>query len=86
MGLPAPAPVLVKANTLVLADTQGFHCRGEALDGRERSAIYVFMRTNPFNPVPGFRSRAWRRLELWLFKRWSGRRAAGQPPAPSGPR
>jgi hypothetical protein len=71
MGLPDPVAVTVKANTLVLADTVGFHCRGEAQDSRPRRAIYVYMRTNPFNPAPGLRSDAWRRLELWVFKRWS---------------
>ena len=73
MGLPEPVAVTVKANTLVLADTVGFHRRGEAQDSRPRRAIYVYMRTNPFNPILGFRSNAWRRLELAVFKRWSGR-------------
>ena len=73
MGLPQPVPVTVAANTLVLADTVGFHRRGEPTDGRPRRAIYVYMRTNPFNPVLGFRSDAWRRLELYVFKRWSKR-------------
>ena len=73
MGLPDPVAVTVPANTLVLADTVGFHCRGQAQDGRPRRAIYVYMRTNPFNPVLGFRSEAWRKLELWVFKRWSRR-------------
>ncbi len=71
MGLPAPTAVTVRANTLVLADTSGFHRRGQAMDGRARPAIYIFMRTNPFNPILGFRSRAFRRLELMAFKRWS---------------
>ncbi len=70
MGLPEPVALSVPANTLVLADTVGFHRRGEAQDGRPRRAIYIFMRTNPFNPVLGFRSNAWRRLELFAFKRW----------------
>jgi len=73
MGLPAPVAVAVPANTLVLADTVGFHCRGEAQDSRPRRAIYIFMRTNPFNPVLGFRSGVWRRMELYLFKSWSRR-------------
>ena len=73
MGLPQPVPVTVKANTLVLADTVGFHRRGEAQDSRPRRAIYIFMRTNPFNPILGFRSDAWRKLELWVFKRWDRR-------------
>lgn len=72
IGLPDPVPVVARANTLVLADTSGFHRRGEAQDGRDRRAIYLFMRTNPFNPIPGFRSRLWRSLELMVFKHWSG--------------
>jgi|WetSurMetagenome_2_1015567.scaffolds.fasta_scaffold177320_2 hypothetical protein len=68
MGLPEPKPVLVKANTLVLADTGGFHRRGEAKVGRPRRAIYVWMRSNPYNPILGFRSRAWRRMELAVTK------------------
>jgi hypothetical protein len=74
MGLPQPVPVTVKANTLVLADTVGFHRRGEAQDDGARRAIYVFMRTNPFNPVLGFRSNAWRKLELYVFNRWKRRK------------
>jgi hypothetical protein len=73
MGLGPPVAVTVPANTLVLADTVGFHRRGEAQDSRPRRAIYIYMRTNPFNPLLGFRSNAWRRLELWAFKTWSGR-------------
>ncbi len=73
MGLAAPVAVTVPANTLVLADTVGFHRRGEAQDSTPRRAIYIYMRTNPFNPILGFRSNAWRRLELWAFKRWSKR-------------
>ncbi len=73
MGLPPPVSLAVPANTLVLADTVGFHRRGEARDTAPRRAIYVFMRTNPFNPVLGFRSNAWRKLELWAFKKWRGR-------------
>jgi ectoine hydroxylase-related dioxygenase (phytanoyl-CoA dioxygenase family) len=73
MGLPEPAAVTVRANTLVLADTSGFHCRGQATDDRPRTAIYVFMRTNPFNPILGFRSRAVRRLEDAVIQRFAGR-------------
>jgi len=69
MGLPDPVAVTARANTLVLADTAGFHRRGQAQDGRARTALYFFMRTNPFNPIPGFRSRAWRRMELAVLRR-----------------
>lgn len=68
MGLPDPAPIVAAANTLVLADTVGFHRRGEAKDGRTRRAIYIWMRANPYNPVPGFRLRAWRKMELAITK------------------
>jgi hypothetical protein len=78
MGLPEPRPVLVKANTLVLADTGGFHRRGEASDGRPRRAIYVWMRSNPYNPILGFRSRAWRRMELAITKSSRRKRAPSE--------
>ncbi len=68
MGLPPALPIVAPANTLVLADTMGFHRRGEAQDDRARRAIYFWMRTNPFNPVLGFRSNTWRKLELTVFK------------------
>lgn len=68
MGLPEPAPIMAAANTLVLADTVGFHRRGEAQDGRTRRAIYIWMRANPYNPVPGFRLQAWRKMELAITK------------------
>jgi len=73
MGLPEPVTVTARANTLVLADTSGFHCRGQAADARPRTAVYVFMRTNPFNPIPGFRSRTVRRLEDALIRRFAAR-------------
>ncbi len=69
MGLPEPVALAVAANTLILADTSGFHRRGEAMDERPRRAVYFWMRTNPFNPVLGFRSKTWRRLEQAVFKR-----------------
>ncbi len=69
MDLPQPLALAVPANTLILADTGGFHRRGEAMDGRPRRAVYFWMRTNPFNPVLGFRSQTWRRIELMVFRR-----------------
>lgn len=78
MGYGQAVAASVPANTLVLADTVGFHSRGEALSPAPRRAIYLIMRTNPFNPILGFRSGAWRRLELRLFKIW-GAGASGKP-------
>jgi hypothetical protein len=80
LGLPEPMKFAVPANTLVLADTAGFHRRGQTLDGSERMAVYIFMRTNPFNPILGFRSRAWRKMELMALRMSRGRRA--QTPSP----
>jgi len=48
LGLKAPHLFTVPENTLVMADTFGFHCRGAALAGAERLAIYGNMRPWPF--------------------------------------
>jgi hypothetical protein len=66
MGLPAPVAFTVPANTLVIANTHGFHCRG-AVDGKcSRLEIYASSRTNPFNPFPGLGTRAFQRAENWV--------------------
>jgi hypothetical protein len=51
MGLPAPTPFAVRANTLLMADTRGFHRRGHASAGSRRLAIYAGLRPSPFSPV-----------------------------------
>lgn len=38
----------VKANTLVIADIRGFHCRGLGVEGQERLSIYANIRPSPF--------------------------------------
>lgn len=48
MGLPEPTVMTAKANTLVIADTHGFHRRGDAAEGAERLSIYGGMRRTPF--------------------------------------
>jgi hypothetical protein len=53
LGLPPPLAVAVPRNTLVIADTHGFHCRGPAQAGAERLELFAISRTNPFNPLPG---------------------------------
>jgi hypothetical protein len=50
LGYPAPSPLAVAANTVVIADTNGFHRRGHAEEGAERFAIYAAMRRSPFIP------------------------------------
>ncbi|MEO5714728.1 MAG: phytanoyl-CoA dioxygenase family protein [Luteolibacter sp.] len=57
LGLAEPVALLVKKNTLIIADTMGFHKRGSADAGQQRLAIWVNSRVNPFNPFPGFHSR-----------------------------
>lgn len=53
MGLPSPEGLCAKAGTLVIANTNGFHGRGQAEPGRSRLEIWAYGRPNPFNPLPG---------------------------------
>ncbi|MBX2885808.1 MAG: phytanoyl-CoA dioxygenase family protein [Granulosicoccus sp.] len=43
----------VNANTLVIANTHGFHCRGNASERSTRTELWTISRSNPFNPLPG---------------------------------
>ena len=54
MGMPAPSLFKVPANTLVIADTHGFHRRGAASEKSSRLEIWAYSRANPFNPLIGF--------------------------------
>lgn len=47
-----PSALSVRANTLVIANTYGFHCRGNATSNQPRLSIWMQMRDNPFNPIP----------------------------------
>lgn len=81
LGLPGPKALAVKRNTLVVANTCGFHCRGAAKAGMDRLEIWSFSRTNPFNPFPGIGSKLASKLEhraakaLW---RWRDKQAAAK--------
>jgi hypothetical protein len=89
LGLPAPRALEVPANTLVIADTCGIHCRGGAAPGARRLAIWAYGRTNPFNPWPGvvpsivdrwelaLTRRRWRRLDRAAERR--GQRSSWHP-------
>ncbi len=59
----------VPANTLVMADTFGFHRRGDAAPGSSRLAIYAYSRSNPFNPFPGILPKVRSRIEQHFTKR-----------------
>lgn len=54
LGLPAPRRLAVPANTLVVADTFGFHARGEAAKASTRVEIWAYGRRNPYLPWAGF--------------------------------
>lgn len=53
MGLPDPKRITVKANTLVIADTFGFHARTPSQRPTCRVEIYASLRRNPFRPWNG---------------------------------
>jgi hypothetical protein len=62
LGLPAPRAFHVPKNTLVIANTNGFHRRGAASEVSSRMEIWAYSRTNPFNPLPGFGFKWYTRL------------------------
>jgi len=85
MNLPPADKLELPANTLVVADTVGFHARGEASHPGERVEIWSYSRRNPFLPwlggdllsLPGIAERRigwlWAirdRLEPWLGQPW----------------
>lgn len=53
LGLPPPRRFTVPANTLVVADTSGFHARCPSLIPSNRVEIYASLRRNPFLPWLG---------------------------------
>jgi hypothetical protein len=76
LGLPQPKAVAVRANTLVVADTFGFHSRGTSDDPSMRVEIWAYGRQSPF--IPWTSSALWRtrqiaRLRAGLFWWWGDR-------------
>ena len=53
LGLPPPQAITVPANTLVVADTFGFHARGSSKAPTHRVEIWAIGRRNPFLPWIG---------------------------------
>jgi Phytanoyl-CoA dioxygenase (PhyH) len=53
LGLPAPRAISAPANSLVVADTFGFHARGTSAAPTTRVEIWAFGRRNPFLPWTG---------------------------------
>ncbi len=76
LGLSEPRALSVRANTLIVADTMGFHARGLATRPAARVEIWAYGRRNPFLPWlggdpagwPGIQGRAvplyWRMRDL----------------------
>lgn len=54
LGLPEPRAFAVPANTLIVADTSGFHARGLSARPSTRIEIWSYGRRNPFLPWAGF--------------------------------
>lgn len=76
LGYQQPYKVVVPANTLVIADTYGFHARTVSQKATTRIAMHGYLRRNPFIPwtgldvtsLPGIDGR---QLELFLrFTDW----------------
>ena len=82
LGLPPPTAFVVPANTLVVADTFGFHARGPSNGRSTRIELFAYSRRNPFLPFTGLDpwslpGLAERRVPLlWLthdiYRRWIG--------------
>jgi hypothetical protein len=53
LGLPRPTAYAVPANTLVVADTFGFHARAPATGPSTRLELWAYGRRNPFRPLAG---------------------------------
>jgi hypothetical protein len=54
LGLPSPKAFDVPANTLVVADTVGFHARSVSSRPSVRIELWAYARRNPFLPWTGF--------------------------------
>jgi hypothetical protein len=89
LGLPQPIAFAVKANTLVVADTGGFHARGPSVRPSTRVEIWAYGRRNPYLPwtgldIGGLPGLAERRVPLYWAMRDRLRRWIGQPWADVG--
>jgi hypothetical protein len=54
LGYKSPVSFAVPANTLIVADTVGFHARGPSVRPSTRIEIWAYGRRNPFLPWLGF--------------------------------
>ncbi|KMO29323.1 phytanoyl-CoA dioxygenase [Methylobacterium variabile] len=83
LGYGRPVRVAVPGNTLVIADTFGFHARAPSLRASTRVTVHTYIRRNPFLPwtgldpkaLPGLRGRE---LSLYLGLQDAKRRLTGR--------
>ncbi|GJD65420.1 phytanoyl-CoA dioxygenase family protein [Methylobacterium frigidaeris] len=83
LGYGPPVRVAVPGNTLVIADTFGFHARAPSLRASTRVTVHTYIRRNPFLPwtgldpkgLPGLRGRE---LALYLGLQDIQRRLTGR--------
>jgi hypothetical protein len=71
LGLPEPRIFAVPANTLIVADTFGFHARGPSAGRSVRVEIWAYGRRSPFVPWPAFdlwSGAALARRSLWGWR------------------
>lgn len=66
LGLGPARALAVPANTLVVADTYGFHARGPSAGPTQRVEVWAYGRRNPFLP--------WAGLDLWQVEALGQRR------------
>jgi Phytanoyl-CoA dioxygenase (PhyH) len=69
LGLPPPRVFAVPANTMVVADTFGFHARGPSVGRSLRVEVWAYGRRSPFVP--------WSALDLWTGAGLARRSLAG---------
>jgi len=62
LGLPPPTRFCVPANTLVIADTCGFHARAASREPAVRVELWAYCRRNPFIPWTAGGILSWRPL------------------------
>ena len=69
LGLPEPRVFAVPANTLIVADTFGFHARGPSAGRSLRVEVWAYGRRSPFVP--------WAGLDPWTAAALARRSLAG---------
>ena len=70
MRLKPTKKIAFKANTLVVANTHGFHGRGKAVAGASRLEIWAYSRANPFLPLPSLGLPYWHDIENWIINHY----------------